>query len=820
VEVHTSLGVRKEFIYMYVLPSKRESSVSSEHKKTNEKRTSVRTKMPQTEVGKDKNFTEQKGLFGFKCCLANQFRTNQPGYNQMAVQLLSSRQKRNERNDTSAIYNIASTGVRGTGHKLPYYDKVQAAFGQRDISHIKAYTGSEAATASRAIDAKAYTMGNKIAFAEINPDLHTVVHETAHVFQQAKGVQLKSGLGEVGDRYEQQADEIANAAVQGKSAENILDKQVNNGTSASIKYVSNNRQSKVAIQRKMGFEFETAQNTFEKLDRKDVAYVDNKLGFRLEADTGHHLEFITKPYATWRNLNAAIQGAVGLAETLPNGRVTKNKDDGWMDDNIVMNIKDPTFRASVQSTEGVMLKNFESLMTEHLSGDRNWDPKGIIEKSSRLQDLDPGVRGLFQVIIMYIEGAQKIRPSKDGPKGHFPLMARTDFHSMYKSLKKNEQDQFRNVLESGFISTVTGVALDTPLFKKGYWSGTDDRGQSFIEAAEGPTLGEWLASIKLGNRDIALMDKEVKLESGKTMFKMFRDPDEKYNKIQKKYKNKVFGTGFHKDLRRQKDLLSPPPGLDAHHLVLQKWRYGMGAYPMDKDLALFEMRGYRFKNQMSSPGSDGKVPKDHWVTFAQTIFNNSVNRDKPSTLAGPSSSSAVSTSESNFEQLMKRSADALEVSKRERGPKSGNPEVQPTTKKQKTTQENTISNAKSKEPETRKGKEKLKSNSKEEKTQNQSDRSRTQTNQRSPQKSVPNLHLGTSRKPRNPNPYNAGPSSSSGRFENLNSYNTAGSTSRNPKEVERDIYRTLLDKESSGQLDWWDQRKLNELRKKLNIDHT
>jgi hypothetical protein len=44
-------------------------------------------------------------------------------------------------------------------------------------------------------------------------DLHTVAHEEAHVVQQRSGVQLKGGVGEVGDAYEQQADEVADRVV-------------------------------------------------------------------------------------------------------------------------------------------------------------------------------------------------------------------------------------------------------------------------------------------------------------------------------------------------------------------------------------------------------------------------------------------------------------------------------------------------------------------------------------------------------------------------------------------------------------------------------
>jgi hypothetical protein len=55
------------------------------------------------------------------------------------------------------------------------------------------------------------------------PNLHTAAHEAAHVIQQRAGVQLKGGVGEVGDPYERHADAVADAVVQGKSSEALLD---------------------------------------------------------------------------------------------------------------------------------------------------------------------------------------------------------------------------------------------------------------------------------------------------------------------------------------------------------------------------------------------------------------------------------------------------------------------------------------------------------------------------------------------------------------------------------------------------------------------
>lgn len=80
--------------------------------------------------------------------------------------------------------------------------------------------------------ARAYTTGTDIVFGEPSPDLHLIAHEAAHVIQQRGGVQLKGGVGEVGDPYERHADAVADLVVQGKSAESLLDTMAGGTASA------------------------------------------------------------------------------------------------------------------------------------------------------------------------------------------------------------------------------------------------------------------------------------------------------------------------------------------------------------------------------------------------------------------------------------------------------------------------------------------------------------------------------------------------------------------------------------------------------------
>jgi hypothetical protein len=124
--------------------------------------------------------------------------------------------------DSAEIQRHAAAGVAGSGGALPHRDRIQASFGRHDVSGVQAHVGGDAATAADAIGAEAYATGDQVAF-RTAPDLHTAAHEAAHVVQQRAGVQLKGGVGEVGDVYERQADEVADKVVRGESAETLLD---------------------------------------------------------------------------------------------------------------------------------------------------------------------------------------------------------------------------------------------------------------------------------------------------------------------------------------------------------------------------------------------------------------------------------------------------------------------------------------------------------------------------------------------------------------------------------------------------------------------
>lgn len=122
------------------------------------------------------------------------------------------------------VHDVAAQGVAGPGSALPHKDAIAASFGAAHapaLDGIQAHVGGAANDATKALGAQAYATGNSVAFGG-SPDLHTAAHEAAHVIQQQGGVQLKGGVGEAGDSYEQNADAVADRVVQGKSAEDLL----------------------------------------------------------------------------------------------------------------------------------------------------------------------------------------------------------------------------------------------------------------------------------------------------------------------------------------------------------------------------------------------------------------------------------------------------------------------------------------------------------------------------------------------------------------------------------------------------------------------
>lgn len=106
-----------------------------------------------------------------------------------------------------------SKATAGGGGEVPYRREMERAFGQ-DFSGVKAHVGRKAEMS--AIQAKAATVGESVAFAESRPDKRLVAHELTHVVQNRRakgggGLRKKTSVSKPGDAAEVEADRMADA---------------------------------------------------------------------------------------------------------------------------------------------------------------------------------------------------------------------------------------------------------------------------------------------------------------------------------------------------------------------------------------------------------------------------------------------------------------------------------------------------------------------------------------------------------------------------------------------------------------------------------
>jgi hypothetical protein len=102
---------------------------------------------------------------------------------------------------------------------------MEARFGA-DFGSVRIHTGPEAATASRAVDAKAYAIGNDIVFGDRGYDPSTrrgkwlIAHELTHVVQQRRGG--PTGPLDPNAPHESEARQAASAILAGEPTVNVL----------------------------------------------------------------------------------------------------------------------------------------------------------------------------------------------------------------------------------------------------------------------------------------------------------------------------------------------------------------------------------------------------------------------------------------------------------------------------------------------------------------------------------------------------------------------------------------------------------------------
>jgi outer membrane biosynthesis protein TonB len=124
---------------------------------------------------------------------------------------------------------IARRGLNTGGSPLDPDTRthMEASFGQ-DFGQVRLHTGGQAAETAASIHARAFTVGQDIAFgpAGFSPGAgegrRLLAHELTHVVQQRRGVQLPGGMDHVTDSYERHAHALAEQVVSGRSAEALV----------------------------------------------------------------------------------------------------------------------------------------------------------------------------------------------------------------------------------------------------------------------------------------------------------------------------------------------------------------------------------------------------------------------------------------------------------------------------------------------------------------------------------------------------------------------------------------------------------------------
>ena len=112
--------------------------------------------------------------------------------------------------------------ARGGGHGIDsrVRGQMESAFGA-DFGNVRLHTDTQADTLNRELNARAFTTGQDIFFRQdaYNPGNSSgrelIAHELTHVVQQnGDKVQRKLTVGQPGDKYEQEADQVARAVMQ------------------------------------------------------------------------------------------------------------------------------------------------------------------------------------------------------------------------------------------------------------------------------------------------------------------------------------------------------------------------------------------------------------------------------------------------------------------------------------------------------------------------------------------------------------------------------------------------------------------------------
>ena len=136
--------------------------------------------------------------------------------NQAVRRLAETVQRRDEDGRIEPAVERGITQARGGGRPLEnaVQGSMEQAFGA-DFSRVRIHTGTQADSLNRSLNARAFTTGRDIFFKEgnYNPGSSAgrelLAHELTHVVQQGEDIRTSLTLGQPGDAYESEADDVA-----------------------------------------------------------------------------------------------------------------------------------------------------------------------------------------------------------------------------------------------------------------------------------------------------------------------------------------------------------------------------------------------------------------------------------------------------------------------------------------------------------------------------------------------------------------------------------------------------------------------------------
>ena len=500
----------------------------------------------------------------------------------------------------------------GNGSPLPLNTRMQMenSIGA-DFSGVRLHTDSAAVQMNMDLHSQAFTHGSDIYFNSGKYDTnsvggkHLLAHELSHTVQQGAALQLHR-----------------------QPSLNKIDRSVGH-------------QIAPAIQRSMGFEFQTKNiittNQGRKFPRKfGGAFHKGQTGVEMQTDTGSVVEFETRPFRKWSDLRAQIEEAASISQAI-NGTFGKGFNFAWNDvarksqmfafseekrlqkdlrkgETLKVDVKDPNFVAAIQSSEGLALSQYESLLREHEDPDFIkpviGDAKSILDSAmkanSKIKTNTDNLRGLLLAIVNYLTRGQEVLSSSEkvSPvKARFRLMHRTSFSSMFNSLlTKDEKALFTHIIKNNVIPDALNLDKDAPIFPEGYWG----------------HVGNMMGLFKDG-KVVALSTEDKKVIhdcTSKTKAPLNINASKCGMSVPKS--NITVGQWLSSIISQQQDLLSPPHegGGSMGKLDVSKNKSD------EKNLAIFETRGYR--------GRDRTRPVNEWVDFAEEIFQHAaVCRKRP-----------------------------------------------------------------------------------------------------------------------------------------------------------------------------------------------